>query len=122
MLPLGIASAPAIFQRAKDSISLSIPKVLCYLDNILITGANKEDYLRNLEKVLSWLHEYGIRVNAAKCVFLQNSVDYRGHVNDTDGLHTSSKKVKAIQDALTPQNPQKLRSFLGLLHHYGKFI
>ena len=53
MLPLGIASAPAIFQRAKDSISLSIPKVLCYLDNILITGANKEDYLRNLEKVLS---------------------------------------------------------------------
>ena len=61
----------------------------------------------------------GIRVNAAKCVFLQNSVEYLGHVIDADGLHTSSKKVKAIQDAPTPPNPQELS---GLLHYYGKFI
>ena len=40
-----------------DSILQGIPKVLCYLNDILITGANKEDHLRNLEKVLSWLQE-----------------------------------------------------------------
>ena len=99
-----------------------MPKVLCYLDDILITGTNKEDHLRNLEKVLSRLQEYGIRVNAAKCVFLQNSVEYLGHVIDAEGLHRSPKKVKAIQEAPTPQNQQELRSFLGLLHYYGKFI
>ena len=33
-LPFRIASAPAIFQRAMDSILQGIPRVLCYLDDI----------------------------------------------------------------------------------------
>ena len=121
-LPFGIASAPAIFQRAMDSILQGIPQVLCYLDDILITGASKEEHIGNLDKVLSRLQEYGIRVNTAKCVFLQNSVEYLGHIIDSEGLHTSPKKTKAIQEAPTPRNQQELRSFLGLLHYYGNQI
>ena len=93
-LPFGIASAPAIFQRAMDSILQGIPQVLCYLDDILITGASKEEHIGNLDKVLSRLQEYGIRVNTAKCVFLQNSVEYLGHIIDSEGLHTSPKKTR----------------------------
>lgn len=85
-------------------------------------GASKEDHLHNLEEVLSRLQEYGIRVNSSKCGFLQSSVEYLGHIIDSEGLHTSPKKVKAIQEAQTPQNQQELRSFLGLLHYYRKFI
>lgn len=121
-LPFGITSAPANFQRAMDSILQGIPQVLCYLDDILITGASKEDHLRNLEKVLSRLQEYGIRVNANKCVFMQTLVECLGHIIDCEDLHTSPKKVKAIQEAPAPHNQQELRSFLGLLHYYGKFI
>ena len=68
-LPFGIASAPAIFQRAMDSILQGLPRVLCYLDDTLITGTSKEDHLCNLEAVLSHLQEYSIRVNASKCRF-----------------------------------------------------
>ena len=107
-LPFGIASAPTIFQRAMDSILQGLPQILCYLDDILITGTSKEDHLRNLEAVLSRLQEYGIRVNASKCRFLQNSVEYLGHVIDSEGLHTSTKKIKAIQEAPTPRNQQEL--------------
>ena len=88
----------------------------------MITGANREDHLHNLEKVLSRSQEYGVRVNASKCVFMQSSVEYLGHTIDAEGLHTSPKKVKAIQEAPIPRNQQELRSFLGLLHYYGKFI
>ena len=108
---LGIASAPEIFQRAMNSILQGIPQVLCYLDDILITGANKEEHMRNLDKVLSRLQEYGIRVNTNKCVFLQNSVDYLGHIIDSERLHTSPKKTKAIQQPPTPCNQQELRDF-----------
>ena len=65
-LPFGIASALVIFQRAMDSILQGIPQVLCYLDDILITGASREDHLRNLDKVLLQLQEHGVRVNASK--------------------------------------------------------
>ena len=51
-----------------------------------------------------------------------DAVEYLGHLIDAEGLHTLSSKVKAIQDAPQPQNVQELRSFLGLLHYYGKFL
>ena len=37
-LPFGVASAPAVFQRAMDMFLRGIPQVICYLDNILVTG------------------------------------------------------------------------------------
>ena len=45
-----------------------------------------------------------------------------GHHVDANGLHTLSSKVKAVHEAPQPQNVQELRSFLGLLHYYGKFL
>ena len=51
-MPFGISSAPAIFQRAMDSILQDLPKVLCYLDDILITGATDQEHICNLEEVL----------------------------------------------------------------------
>ena len=53
---------------------------------------------------------------------MANSVEYLGHIIDHKGLHTLPQKVAAIQDAPAPSNQQQLRSLLGLLHYYGKFI
>ena len=94
-LPFGVASAPVIFQRTMDTILQGTPQVLCYLDDILITGASQESHLHNLEEVLSRLQEYGIRINASKCVFLQNSVEYLGHTIGSEGLHTLATIQKA---------------------------
>ena len=53
---------------------------------------------------------------------MQESVEYLGHKIDSRGVHTTTSKVDAIQEAPVPRNTQQLRSFLGLLHYYGKFI
>ena len=39
-----------------------------------------------------------------------------------EDLHTSPTKVEAIERAPIPQNRKELRSFLGLVHYYGKFV
>ena len=54
-LPFGVASAPAIFQKAMDTVLQGLPNVICYLDDILITGHNEEEYLGNVEHVLERL-------------------------------------------------------------------
>ena len=55
-------------------------------------------------------------------VFLKTRVEYLGYCIDADGLHKSLAKVKAIVEAPRPQNQHQLRSFLGLVNYYGKFI
>ena len=49
-------------------------------------------------------------------------MEYLGHRIDEKGIHTSAKKVKAIVEAPSPRNLQELRSFLGLLNYYAKFL
>jgi hypothetical protein len=39
-----------------------------------------------------------------------------------EGLHALSEKVEAVASAPEPRNIQELRSFLGLLNYYGKFL
>ncbi|KAL0193255.1 hypothetical protein M9458_011551 [Cirrhinus mrigala] len=121
-LPFGITSAPSLFQRAMDQILSGLPGVVCYLDDILVTGTDDESHLQNLDATLKRLKEYGLRVRKDKCEFFQSAVEYLGHVIDASGLHTSPSKVKAIVDAPTPKNVSQLRSFLGLLNYYGRFI
>ena len=58
-LPFGVASAPAIIQRLVDTILQGIPRVICYIDDILVTGTTEEDHLHNLEEVLKRLENHG---------------------------------------------------------------
>ena len=121
-LPFGIASAPSIFQRLMDTLLQGIPGIICYLDDILVTGSNDEDHFKNLEEVLKRLMDAGLRLKKSKCALMQDSVQYLGHRIDAQGVHTTPDKIAAIQKAPTPRNVKQLRSFLGLIQYYGKFI
>ncbi len=121
-LPFGIASAPALFQRMMDQILQGMAHVICYIDDICITGTTDEEHLANLAEVLRRLREHGVRLKKDKCRFLRDSVEYLGHRIDSKGLHATDSKLKAITEAPSPKNVQELRAFLGLLNYYGRFI
>ena len=121
-LPFGVSSAPAIFQRIMESILQGLPQVSVYIDDILVTGSTKEQHLRNLDEVLWRLKEAGLRLKRDKCNFLLPEVEYLGHVITTQGLKPSQKKIQAIRSAPAPQNVSQLRSFLGLVNYYQKFL
>ena len=54
-LPYGVVSAPAVWQRAMDQVLQGIPGVQCYLDDIIVTGRTREEYMKALDKVLGRL-------------------------------------------------------------------
>ena len=53
---------------------------------------------------------------------METAVEYLGHQVDAEGLHTTTEKLEAITKAPAPKNVRELRSFLGLLNYYGKFL
>ena len=121
-LPFGVASAPAIFQRATDNILQGIDRVQCYIDDIIVSGVDDADHICNLEEVLRRLAENGVTVKMEKCSFMCKSIEYLGHVIDKHGVHAAPDKVKAVLEAPLPTNVQQLRSFLSLVNYYSKFL
>ena len=121
-LPFGVSSAPGIFQRVMESVLRGISGVVVYLDDILITAPTEEEHVAILAEVLKRLQEAGLCLKRDKCVFLSPSVTYLGHVIDSQGLHPIQGKVKAIKDAPQPNNVAELKSYLGLLTYYSKFL
>ena len=49
-------------------------------------------------------------------------VEYLGDSISAKGIQPVREKVRAIRDAPQPQNISQLRSFLGILNYYGKFL
>ena len=47
-LPFGVASAPALFQKMMDRVLQGIPGVICYIDDILVSGKDEGSHLRSL--------------------------------------------------------------------------
>jgi len=68
-LPFGIAAAPAIFQQTMDTVLQGLSGVVCYLDDIIVTGKNKSEHMFNLDQVLNRIQENGFRVHKEKCSF-----------------------------------------------------
>ena len=93
-----------------------MPKVICYLNDILITGSTQQEHIDNVKQVLRRLEQHAIHAHKSKCALMCQAVEYLGHQVDADELHTLDKKVVTIKKAPCPRDVQELRSFLGLVH------
>jgi len=105
-----------------ESILWGIPGVIVYLDDILISGSSQEENVERLQRVLSRLGEWGLRMKRNKFVFLTVYVIYLGFKIDAEGLHPVPEKIRAVEEAPTPRNVGELKSFLGLLSYFAWFL
>ncbi|XP_077564735.1 uncharacterized protein LOC144180229 [Haemaphysalis longicornis] len=117
----GLASAPAAFQQLMTSILQGCKGVLCYLDDVIIFGKSEKEHMRNLEEVLQRISHAGLKLND-KCVFNTSELSFLGHRVSAEGVAPLQTKVDAIVHAATPTDAGKLRSFLGLVEYYARFV
>lgn len=73
-LPFGVSSSPAIFQKMMDSRTRGLTGVSRILDDFIVTGANDEEHLRNLEGTLNYLSSIGVKLSKEKCSFMKPSI------------------------------------------------
>lgn len=59
----GVASSPAVFLSIMDQVLQGVNGIVCYFDDILITGKNSKTHLQTLEEALKRLPKCGFKVN-----------------------------------------------------------
>lgn len=120
-LPFGITSEPGYFQEIMDHLTSDLPGVAVYLDNILVCGTTAQEHLDNLRRLLQRLNLTGLRCCLEKSSFAQPVVEYLGYRLSNKGI-SKGYKVDAVMKMRAPSNVSSLRSFLGSVQFYGKFL
>jgi hypothetical protein len=95
--------------------------VQVFLDDILIYSKNEREHEEHLRVVLSCLREKKLYGKLSKCSFFQKEIHYLGHIISGEGISVV-EKVKAIMEWPVPKNAHEVRSFMGLVGYYQRFV
>ncbi|XP_058444432.1 uncharacterized protein K02A2.6-like [Malaya genurostris] len=118
----GIKAAPGAFQQLMHSMLAGLKRTTGYLDDILVGGSTEEEHQHNLQMVLHRLRDYGFTVRINKCNFYMHQVKYLGQIIDADGIRPDPDKIAPIVNMPPPHDISTLRSYLGALNYYGKYV
>ena len=123
-MPFGLKNAPATFQRLMNYVLKDLVNKVCYvyLDDIIILGTSLEEHIQNIKAVFEKLREANLKIQLHKCEFLRKEVAYLGHIITIDGIKPNPEKIKIIQNFPLPKTITEIKSFLGLLGYYRRFI
>ncbi|GJX48638.1 putative reverse transcriptase domain-containing protein [Tanacetum coccineum] len=124
VMPFGLTNAPAVFMDLMNRVCKSyLDKfVIVFIDDVLIYSKNKEEHGEHLKTILNLLRSKNLYAKFSKCDFWLDSVQFLGHVIDSNGVHVDPAKIEAIKNWAAPTTPTKVRQFLGLAGYYRRFI
>ena len=124
VMSFGLCNAPATFERLMEKVLSGLPWEVCllYLDDIIVHGREFTEAIERLRTVLQRLRDAGLKLSPRKCILLQKSVPFLGHVVSKHGVSTDPKKIEAVRTWPSPQTAKDVKSFLGLCSYYRRFV
>ena len=124
-MPFGLCNAPATFQRYVDRCLRGLIGVTCaaFFDDCLVyTTGSIALHAQHVKAVLDRLGPAGLEVNSKKCKFGYEEMLFVGHIVRHGTVVPDPSKIRAVTEYPRPSDISMLRSFLGLINYYHKFI
>ena len=122
VMSFGLMTAPATFQRMMQKVLAGLNFAKAYLDDVLIISKTFDEHVSNLSQVFERLRLAELRAKPSKCCIGHAEVEYLGHFIGSGKLRPLRSKIEIIENCIRPETKKQLRSFLGLLGYYRKFI
>lgn len=118
-MSFGLHRAPVTFQHLMDQVLKGISDFsAAYLDDVIIFSGTWEDHLFHVGQVL----KQSLTVNSKKCTLAQVETKYLGYVLGNRVIRPQVEKLEAIKSCSPTTTKKMVRSFLGLVGWYRRFI
>jgi len=122
-LPMGVKGGPDSFQRAMQEVMRTIKaSVFVYIDDLIIASESEEAHLKDIDEVLQRIIQFGMKIRLEKCSWARSRVQFLGHLIGSDGIRPNPEKVRIIKDYPAPTTAAEMKSFLGLISYFRRFI
>jgi hypothetical protein len=124
VMSFGLMNAPTYFMNLMNLVFM--PEldqfIMAFIDDILVYSNSMEEHEDHLQIVLHCLREHQLYSKFTKCEFWIKEVPFLGHMVSPEGITVDASKVKEVLDCKLPTTVSEVRSFLGLVGYYRRFI
>lgn len=93
-----------------------------HLDDVVIFSETWEDHCQHLRQVLGRIKAASLTINPKKCTIAKREISYLGFVIGGGVIRPQLDKIATIRSYYPPTTKKQVRSFLGLLGWYCRFI
>ncbi|CAN6453639.1 unnamed protein product [Victoria cruziana] len=123
-MPFGLCNAPGTFQRCMLSIFSDMldDTMEVFMDDFFIYGSSFDNCLRKLERVLIRCEETNLVLSWEKSHFMVKEGIVLGYIVSKRGIEVDKAKVETIAKLTPPSLVREVRSFLGHVGFYRRFI
>ena len=101
---------------------MNLTYCLIYLDDVIVFSQTGEEHLERMRVVFDHLCEHGLKLKPSKCDVFKMEINYLAHHVSKKGVLPSWKNLEAIAECPPPDTYTKVKSFVGLVGHYRRFI
>jgi transposase InsO family protein len=124
VLPFGWVNSPYIFQEFVRTRIVGEMGAFCsiYIDDIMVFSKTEQEHLKHIEMVLQACAREKVSLKLSKCTFFADEVEYLGHIVGATGVRKDPAKTAAIDLVPAPRTRRQVRSFLGKVQYYAKFV
>ena len=107
----------------KVTAGLNWVNCLSYSDDVVIfTRGSFERHLEEADKVLKRLIEFGIKIKGKKSEWAVKEFSFLGQIVSAEGVRVDPKKLTAIRSIPLPTTSKQLKSFLGAVGAWRRYI
>ena len=121
-MPFGLMNAAATFNRVMRKMLDRVQNIEHFIDDVLTHTATWDDHIKALKDLLQRVRKAGLTIRPTKCYVGYDEVEFLGHKVSRNRIAMGENKLMKIQDAASPKTKTQVRSFLGLIGHYRKFV
>lgn len=122
VMPFGLCNAPATFQRMMNELLGDLDYVVVYIDDIMIFSEDNEKHCQHLEEIFKRISAANLSISGKKCVIGTDEVKFLGFKVGNGCFKPDEAKIEAIRKLSPPVDVTGVRSFVGMLRFYERFI
>lgn len=123
VMPFGMVNSGATFVRLMKMVLEGLYEFSdAFIDDVIVFSSTFVDHLEHLREVLQSFRKAKITAKPSKTVLGFTEIEFLAHIVGNGKIQPTVEKIDAINNIAPPTTKKQVRSLIGTLNFYRRFI